>query len=46
MAFWTSWTTISPNAKDVTQKKIGVKQYEERETHYFQISQVHFFPQF
>jgi hypothetical protein len=34
VAFWTSRTTILPNAKDVTQKRIGVKKYEEHATHY------------
>jgi len=36
--FWTSGTTISPNAKDITRKKVGMKQYEEHATHYLQIS--------
>lgn len=44
--FWTLGTTISPNAKDVIRKRIGVKKYEEHVTHYLQISQVHFFPRF
>ncbi len=44
--FWTSRTTISPNAKDVIRKRIGVKKYEEHVTHDLQISQVHFFPNF
>jgi hypothetical protein len=36
--FWTSRTTISPNAKDITWKRVGMKQYEEHATHYLQIS--------
>jgi len=44
--FWTSGTTISPNAKDIIRKKIGVKKYEKHVTHYLHFSQVHFFPQF
>ncbi len=34
VVFWTLGTTISPNAKDVTRKRTGVKKYEEHATHY------------
>jgi hypothetical protein len=44
--FWNLGTTILPNAKDVTYKRIGVKQYEEHATRYLQISQVNFFVSF
>ncbi len=40
-AFWTSKTTISPNSKDVTQRRIGRKQYDVHATHYLQVFQVY-----
>ncbi len=40
VSFWTTETTISPNAKDVTQRKIPIKQYDVHATHYLQIPQV------
>jgi hypothetical protein len=46
MDFWTSRTTISPNAKNITRKRVGMKQYEEHATHYLQISHMNFLPNF
>jgi hypothetical protein len=40
VSFWTLETTISPNAKDVTWKRIGVKEYDVCATHYLQVSQL------
>jgi hypothetical protein len=37
MSFWTIKTTISPNVKDATWKKIVIKQYDGHATHYPQI---------
>ncbi len=39
-SWWNTKTTILPNYKDVTQRQIGVKIFEEHATHYLQISQV------
>jgi hypothetical protein len=40
VSFWTTETTISPNAKDVTRRRIAIKQYDVHATHYLQIPQV------
>jgi hypothetical protein len=37
MDYWTTQTTISPNVKDVTQRKIALKQYDVQATHYLQV---------
>jgi hypothetical protein len=37
MFFWILWTSILPNANDVTYKKVGVKQYEKHATIIFKI---------
>jgi hypothetical protein len=37
MDYWTTQTTISPNVKDVTRRRIALKQYDVQATHYLQV---------
>lgn len=38
--WWTSDTSISPNRKDISRRRVGVNEFEEHPKHYLQISQV------
>jgi hypothetical protein len=42
LQWWTFHSTVSPNRKDITRCRIGVKQFEEHPRHYLQVSQVCF----
>jgi hypothetical protein len=40
MDYWTTQTTISPNVKDVTRRRIALKKYDVHTTHYLQVPKV------
>jgi hypothetical protein len=40
VSFWTIETIISANAKDVTRRRIAIKQFDVHATHYLQIPRV------